>query len=66
VALKRDSVMMLSSDGLHGVVPEEHIERILNEPHGTCEEKCTELISAANAAGSPDNVTVLLIRPASS
>jgi len=64
LALKPDSVMMLSSDGLHGVVPEEQIELILNAPHTTLQEKCAELISAANAAGSPDNVTVLLIRRA--
>ncbi len=64
VALKPDSVMMLSSDGLHGVVPEAEIERILNESHATFQEKCGELISAANEAGSPDNVTVLLIRRA--
>jgi serine/threonine protein phosphatase PrpC len=64
VALKRDSVMMLSSDGLHGVVPEEQIERILkNGSHASFQETCCELISAANAAGSPDNVTVLLLRP---
>jgi PPM family protein phosphatase len=62
VALKPGSVMMLSSDGLHGVVPEEQIERILNKTHATCQEICGELISAANEAGSPDNVTVLLIR----
>jgi protein phosphatase len=64
VALKPDSLMMLSSDGLHGVVPADQIERILNEPRGTFQEKCDELISAANEAGSPDNVTVLLIRRA--
>jgi PPM family protein phosphatase len=64
VALKPDSVMMLSSDGLHGVVPADQIERILNESHATFQEKCGELISAANEAGSPDNVTVLLIRRA--
>jgi serine/threonine protein phosphatase PrpC len=55
-------LMMLSSDGLHGVVPVEQIEAILGEPDATVEEKCRELISAANDAGSPDNVTVLLIR----
>jgi PPM family protein phosphatase len=64
VALKRDSVMMLSSDGLHGVVPEDEIEQILNERHATFQDKCGELVSAANKAGSPDNVTVLLIRRA--
>jgi serine/threonine protein phosphatase PrpC len=64
VALKPDSVMMLSSDGLHGVVPTDQIERILNDPRATFQEKCGDLISAANDAGSPDNVTVLLIRQA--
>jgi protein phosphatase len=63
VALQRGSVMMLSSDGLHGVVPETQIEGILNAEDATLEEKCRELIAAANAEGSPDNVTVILIQP---
>jgi protein phosphatase len=65
VALEPDSIMMLSSDGLHGVVPEEELERILNESPRSLHEKCLELIAAANSAGGPDNVTVLLIRRAS-
>jgi len=56
--------MMLSSDGLHGVVPEAEIERILNDAQTTFQQKCCALISAAHAAGSPDNVTVLLIHRA--
>ncbi len=64
LALQPNSVVMLSSDGLHGVVPAHQIEQILNGPHATFQEKCGELISAANEAGSPDNVTVLLIRRA--
>src|SRR4051812_38613544 len=32
VGLKPGTLMMLSSDGLHGVVPETEIERILNDP----------------------------------
>ncbi len=63
VALQPDAVMMLSSDGLHGVVPLEEMERILKEPR-TLQDACGELVSAAHAAGSPDNVTVLLIRRA--
>jgi protein phosphatase len=62
VNLKPDTLMMLSSDGLHGVVPVENIESVLGEPDATVEEKCRQLISAAHDAGSPDNVTVLLIR----
>jgi PPM family protein phosphatase len=61
VVLKKKAMTTLSSDGLHGVVPEEEIERILNEPR-TLHDTCEELISAAHAGGSPDNVTVLLIR----
>ncbi|MGD1069595.1 MAG: protein phosphatase 2C domain-containing protein [Bryobacteraceae bacterium] len=59
-------VMMLSSDGLHGVVSSEEIERILSVPESSLEEKCHALVTAANAAGSPDNVTVMLIRVAPS
>lgn len=62
VSLKPDTLMMLSSDGLHGVVPEDQIEQILDDPEATFHEKCQDLISAANDAGSPDNITVLLIR----
>ncbi len=31
VGLEPDSIMMLSSDGLHGVVPEQELERILSQ-----------------------------------
>jgi serine/threonine protein phosphatase PrpC len=62
LTLKPDSLMLLSSDGLHGVVPQEDMERILHQNHATFQEKCCELISAANAAGSPDNVTAILLR----
>lgn len=62
VALKQDSIVMLSSDGLHGVVADEELERILSSFDATLQEKCRELISAANAAGGPDNVTAVLLR----
>jgi serine/threonine protein phosphatase PrpC len=59
--IKLGDVMLLSSDGLHGVVAEDAIERILNE-NKSLEEACRKLIGAAHELGSPDNVTVLLIR----
>jgi protein phosphatase len=61
VQLGREDVLMICSDGLHGVVAEENVEETLKEP-GTLDEKCRQLVAAAHAAGSPDNVTVLLIR----
>ncbi|MDQ1474300.1 MAG: family protein phosphatase, partial [Bryobacterales bacterium] len=51
-----------SSDGLHGVVGTEEIERVLLTAASSLPEKCADLIEAANAAGSPDNITVVLIR----
>ncbi len=61
VALEPGMVMMLSSDGLHGVVHEDEIRGILAAP-APLEAMCRNLIDAAHNAGSPDNVTVLLIR----
>ena len=65
VKLAGDSVIMLSSDGLHGVVPEDQLVTILQSAPTSLEDKCARLIAAAHAAGSPDNVTVLLLRRAS-
>jgi protein phosphatase len=65
VALKPGDIMMLSSDGLHGVVTEADMEHILlDESNPALHGKCEELIAAANHEGGPDNVTVLLIRRA--
>jgi protein phosphatase len=63
VPLERDAIMLLCSDGLHGVVPAEEIEAILSG-ETTLQEKCHRLIASAHAAGSPDNVTVLLLKRA--
>ena len=60
--LAPSDLMMLSSDGLHGVVPAREIEAILSNRDSGLEQKCRALIAAANDEGSPDNVTVLLIR----
>jgi serine/threonine protein phosphatase PrpC len=59
-------LLMLSSDGLHGVVGTEEIEKVLLDPDSSLAEKCAGLIDAAHSAGSPDNVTVVLIRIAGS
>lgn len=62
--IKKDTLMLLSSDGLHGVVSEEKIASVLGAAADSLKETCQQLVDAANEAGSPDNVTVLLIRQA--
>jgi protein phosphatase len=53
--------LMLCSDGLWGVVPPAEVARIIRE---TTDPQIAAqlLIDAANAAGGPDNITVILIR----
>jgi protein phosphatase len=63
VEMKAGDLMMLSSDGLHGVIGEDQIHEILSD-RCTLEAKCRALIGAANDNGSPDNITVVLIRTA--
>lgn len=55
------SLVLLSSDGLHGVVPCEKLEAILRSG-GSLESICSRLVEAARQAGAPDNVTALLLR----
>jgi PPM family protein phosphatase len=55
------SLILLCSDGLHGVIDDGTISRILSG-NGTLEDKCTSLIHAAKSNGGPDNVTTVLLR----
>jgi protein phosphatase len=64
VELAADDTLLLTTDGLHGVVADCEIGRILREGEGTLQQRCERLMEAAHAAGSPDNVTVMLMRPA--
>ncbi|MCC6393990.1 MAG: serine/threonine-protein phosphatase [Bryobacterales bacterium] len=56
-----DACLLLSSDGLHGVLGVETIVSLLNTGK-SFEDKCHSLIDAARKAGGPDNITVVLIR----
>jgi len=64
VALKGQSLVLICSDGLHGVVEDAKLERILRGARGdgSLEETCLLLIEAAKQAGGPDNITALLVR----
>jgi protein phosphatase len=66
VALQNGGLMMMCSDGLHGVVDPSKLEGILREGlrGAGLEQVCRRLIDAAKQAGGPDNVTAVLIRKA--
>ena len=55
--LKGDPIL-ICSDGLTNMVPEEDIKRILQET----DEPAKALIRAANNNGGMDNITVIVIR----
>jgi protein phosphatase len=63
LTLKAGDLLLLSSDGLHGVIDDSRIEEILKMPGEPLARLCQRLVDAAHEAGSPDNVTVLLLRP---
>lgn len=55
-----EDVLLLCSDGLSRYVKEDKITEIVDQE--SLEAACTDLIEAAKAGGSDDNITCLLIR----
>ncbi len=55
------AMVLLCSDGLHGVTPDEEIRAIL-AAGGTPEAICRKLIEQARAHGGPDNITAVLLK----
>lgn len=53
--------LLLCSDGLWDAITEEEIKAILQE-HADPQEACDRLIAAANANGSQDNITAVLVQ----
>ena len=56
----RDSFLLLSSDGLHDFLPRERIREIILANGWDVERSVRELVNEALAAGSDDNITVVL------
>lgn len=55
-----DGYLLICSDGLWGVIPDDEIQRIvLSNSHP--QDATDELVRAANAAGGPDNISVVLV-----
>ena len=60
--LQPGDVAMLCSDGLHGMINDQEIARLLVPVADSLEEASARLVDAANEAGGRDNVTVVLLR----
>jgi serine/threonine protein phosphatase PrpC len=61
LTLQPGALILLSSDGLHGVLDAGVIAETL-AGNGSLESKCQRLIEAAKRAGGPDNITAILLR----
>jgi len=66
VDMSPGAMVLMCSDGLHGVVEAPQMEQILRDGRNgaSLEESCRRLIEAAKEAGGPDNVTTVLVRKA--
>ncbi len=60
-SLPAGGLILVCSDGLWGVVPEPTIIDIISESANP-QQACERLVSAANQAGGPDNITAILVR----
>ena len=52
--------ILLCSDGLWSIIPDEEIFKIIISSHSVT-DACNDLVNAANAAGGPDNISVILV-----
>jgi serine/threonine protein phosphatase PrpC len=59
VAFPQTGYLMLCSDGLWGVVADQDIYRIIKESPNL-QRACQNLVEAANTAGGPDNISVIV------
>lgn len=61
VDLAKDDQLLLCSDGLSKMVSRDTMSKALLSSQNE-KAKCSELVDAANAAGGPDNITVLIVK----
>jgi protein phosphatase len=53
--------LLICSDGLHGAIGESRLADALDGPPGPLEHLCEHLVDAANDAGGPDNITLVVL-----
>ncbi len=61
IPFPHNGTLMLCSDGLWGVIAEQEITQALADAP-TLERACQNRVSAANMAGGPDNISVVLVQ----
>jgi PPM family protein phosphatase len=61
VSFPQTGYLMLCSDGLWGVVADRDINKIIREAP-SLQRACQNLVEAANAAGGPDNISVIIVQ----
>jgi protein phosphatase len=60
--MRAGDVLLICSDGLTSMVPDEEIARLLEEAEGDVEKGAQDLVAEANAHGGEDNITVVLLK----
>lgn len=60
--LESEDLLLLCSDGLHGLVSDDEIGDLVVRNKRNLEQACRALVDSANARGGPDNITAILIR----
>jgi PPM family protein phosphatase len=53
--------LLLCSDGLWGLVPNDHIQTLVRQAP-SLQAACEALVAAANTAGGPDNITAVMVQ----
>jgi protein phosphatase len=60
--VREGDVFLLCSDGLTDVISDEGISEALSDSQRTPQQLGEDFVDSANAAGGPDNVTVIIVR----
>jgi protein phosphatase len=60
--MKPGEMLLLCSDGLTTMVPDEEIVRVLGDADGDVQRAAQGLVEEANAHGGEDNITVVLLK----
>ena len=60
--MQPDDILLLCSDGLTTMIPDDEIGRLVQGANGDLGQAAQALVDAANERGGEDNITVLLIK----